>query len=226
LRSVCYNNCSLWLRQAGRSLLYEFPALGAGLALGTGPGFTPKGLRYSHRFQLSPCGHQGRKKASCADSVPQGRGGVPARRVTSFVCQAIVVPPDSSGARAALSSQPVSLGDTLLGVTTSAVLDGIVSPPELFPGSHPDLPDVIFFFRSNDVTQPCTGGRATTLRLRCDPLSPGSGTLAVPSKCPEGTCDGCTFHLLWVSPQGCPRCGPSHYRAIPGACIGGVQSSP
>ncbi|NXK43594.1 K1324 protein, partial [Piprites chloris] len=182
LRSLCYNNCSLALSLPGRTLLYEFPALGAGLALGTGPSFTPKGLRYSHRFQLSPCGHQGRKKASCADSVPQGRGGAPARRVTSLVCQAIVVPPE--GTRGAVSSQPVSLGDTLLGVTTSAVLDGVVSPPELFPGSHPDLPDVIFFFRSNDVTQPCTGGRATTLRLRCDPLSPGSGTLAVPRVTP------------------------------------------
>ncbi|XP_032566532.1 UPF0577 protein KIAA1324 homolog isoform X2 [Chiroxiphia lanceolata] len=225
LRSLCYNNCSLSLSLPGRTLLYEFPALGMGLGVGTGPSFTPKGLRYSHRFQLSPCGHQGRKKASCADSVPQGRGGAPARRVTSYVCQAIVVPPDSARARGAVSSQPVSLGDTLLGVTTSAVLDGVVSPPELFPGSHSDLPDVIFFFRSNDVTQPCTSGRATTLRLRCDPLSPLSGTLAVPSKCPEGTCDGCTFHLLWVSPQGCPHCAPSHYRAIPGACIGGVQKT-
>ncbi|XP_029821739.1 UPF0577 protein KIAA1324-like [Manacus vitellinus] len=210
LRSLCYNNCSLSLSLPGRTLLYEFPALGMGLEVGTGPSFTPKGLRYSHRFQLNPCGHQacpacarrvpgvcqachvcqacarravcpqGRKKASCADSVPQGRGGAPARRVTSYVCQAIVVPPDSAGARGAVSSQPVSLGDTLLGVTTSAVLDGVVSPPELFPGSHSDLPDVIFFFRSNDVTQPCTSGRATTLRLRCDPLSPPSGTLVVP----------------------------------------------
>ncbi|NWU88079.1 K1324 protein, partial [Onychorhynchus coronatus] len=131
-------------------------------------------------WHVAACSWHGRPQASCAESVPQARGGFPARRVTSLVCQAIVTNPDGTGTRAAVTSQPVSLGDTLLGVTTSAVLDGVASPPELFPGSHPDLPDLIFFFRSNDVTQPCTGGRATTLRLRCDPLGPGSGTLAVP----------------------------------------------
>ncbi|KAL2295473.1 hypothetical protein Nmel_017886 [Mimus melanotis] len=179
LRSLCYNNCSLALALPGRMLHFEFPSLGMGAGVGTGPSFTPKGLPYSHHFRLSLCGHQGRKMASCADNVTAGRGG-PARMVTSYVCQAIVVPPDITGARAAVSSQPISLGDHLLGVTTSSVLDSIVSPPELFPPGHPDLPDIIFFFRSNDMTQPCSGGRATTIRLRCDPLHLGTGTLAVP----------------------------------------------
>ncbi|KAI1230844.1 hypothetical protein IHE44_0008276, partial [Lamprotornis superbus] len=196
LRSLCYNNCSLALALPGRMLRFEFPSLGMGAGVGTGPSFTPKGLPYSHHFRLSLCGHQ-----------------------------AIVVPPDITGARAAVSSQPISLGDHLLGVTTSSVLDNIVSPPELFPPGHPDLPDIIFFFRSNDMTQPCSGGRATTIRLRCDPLHLGTGTLAVPSKCPEGTCDGCTFHFLWVTAEGCPRCSSSHHRPIVGACIGGVQKT-
>lgn len=43
------------------------------------------------------------------------------------------------------------------------------------------------------------------------------------SKCPEGTCDGCTFHLLWATAEGCPRCSANHFRAIVGACQGGVQ---
>ncbi|RMB99524.1 hypothetical protein DUI87_24261 [Hirundo rustica rustica] len=179
LRSLCYNNCSLALPLPGQVLRFEFPSLGMGAGVDTRPNFTPKGLRYSHHFRLSLCGHQGRKMASCADIVTAGRGS-PAHVVTSYVCQAILVPPDITGAHAAVSSQPVSLGDHLLGVTTSSVLDSIVSPPELFPPSHPDLPDIIFFFRSNDMTQPCSSGRATTIRLRCDPLRPGTGTLAVP----------------------------------------------
>lgn len=148
------------------------------------------------------------------------------------------------------------------------------------------------------MTQSCAGGRATTIRLRCDPLRPGTGGLAVPrwvlrrgnggaltapgrplspgvpvherreravpedlalgtaataslnvmprggrrhvcglhfgdshpstrvspySKCPEGTCDGCAFHLLWATAEGCPRCSANHFRAIVGACQGGVQ---
>uniref|UniRef100_A0A8C5T3V0 Endosome-lysosome associated apoptosis and autophagy regulator 1 n=1 Tax=Malurus cyaneus samueli TaxID=2593467 RepID=A0A8C5T3V0_9PASS len=49
--------------------------------------------------------------------------------------------------------------------------------------------------------------------------------LSLPSKCPEGTCDGCTFHFLWVTAEGCPRCSSSHHRPIVSACIGGVQKT-
>lgn len=69
---------------------------------------------YSRPTHMSCVSLQGRKMASCADNVTAGQGG-PARVVTSYVCQAILVPPDITGARAAVSSQPVSLGDHLLG---------------------------------------------------------------------------------------------------------------
>lgn len=58
LRSLCYNNCSLALALPGRMLHFEFPSLGRGARVDTGPSFTPKGLRYSHHFRLSLCGHQ------------------------------------------------------------------------------------------------------------------------------------------------------------------------
>ncbi|NXI34702.1 K1324 protein, partial [Galbula dea] len=227
LRSLCYNNCSFSLPLLGHILHYDFSALAPSTAFTSSPSFTAKGLKYFHQFNISLCGHQGRKMASCVDNVtdarlPPGEGDA-ARLVTAYVCQAIVVPPDVMGYKVAMSSQPVSLGDRLVGVTTSPTLDGITSSPDLFPPGHPDLPDIIFFYRSNDVTQPCSSGRATTIRLRCDPLSPGTGTLLVPSKCPEGTCDGCTFHFLWVTSQGCPLCSTSHYRPIVSACLGGIQ---
>ncbi|NXY85898.1 K1324 protein, partial [Alcedo cyanopectus] len=227
LRSLCYNNCTFSLPLPGRILHYDFSALAPGAAFASSPSFTAKGLKYFHQFNISLCGNQGRKTATCTDNVtdarlPPGEGDA-ARVVTSYVCQAIVVPPDVMGYKVAVSSQPVSLADRLLGVTTGPTLDGVTSPPELFPPGHPDLPDLVFFYRSNDVTQPCSSGRATAIRLRCDPLRPGTGTLSVPSKCPEGTCDGCTFHFLWVTGEGCPRCSASHYRPIVGACLGGTQ---
>lgn len=43
------------------------------------------------------------------------------------------------------------------------------------------------------------------------------------SSCPAGTCDGCTFHFLWESASGCPRCAEDDYHPIEGACKGGVQ---
>ncbi|NWW89622.1 K1324 protein, partial [Rhynochetos jubatus] len=222
LRSLCYNNCTFSLVLPGRILHYDFSALGTGTAFASGPSFTAKGLKYYHHFNISLCGNRGRKMASCTDNVTDARlpagEGDPARVVTSYVCQAILVPPDVMGYKTAVSSQPVSLADRVVGVTAGSTLDGITSPPEHFPPGHPDLPDIVFFYRSNDVTQPCSSGRATAIRLRCDPLRPGTGTLAVPSKCPEGTCDGCTFHFLWVTGEGCPRCSAGHYRPIVGAC--------
>uniref|UniRef100_A0A8B9TQA0 KIAA1324 n=1 Tax=Anas platyrhynchos TaxID=8839 RepID=A0A8B9TQA0_ANAPL len=210
----------------GRTLHYDFSALATSTAFASGPSFTSKGLKYFHHFNISLCGNHGRKVASCTDNVTDARlpdeGGT-GRVVTSHVCQAIVVPSDVVGYRAVVSSQPVSLADRVVGVTTSPTLDGITAPPELFPPANPELPDIIFFYRSSEVTQSCSGGRATTIRLRCDPLQPGTGSLAVPSKCPEGTCDGCTFHLLWATAEGCPRCSAGHFRAIVGACQGGLQ---
>ncbi|NXQ89789.1 K1324 protein, partial [Nyctibius grandis] len=119
LRSLCYNNCSFSLELRGHLLHYDFPALAAGAALATGPSFTAKGRRYFHHFSLSLCGHQGRKAATCTDNVTDARlpagAGAPSRVVTSYVCQAIVVPPDAVGYKTPVSSQPVSLADRLVG---------------------------------------------------------------------------------------------------------------
>ncbi|XP_014806816.1 PREDICTED: UPF0577 protein KIAA1324-like [Calidris pugnax] len=155
LRSLCYNNCSFSLALRGRVLRYDLSALAPGAAFASGPSFTAKGLKYFHHFNISLCGHQGRKLASCSDNVTDARlaggEGDPSRVVRSHVCQSILVPPDLVGYKTPVSSQPVSLADRLLGVTTASTLDGVTSPPEHFPPGHPDLPDIVFFYRSNDV---------------------------------------------------------------------------
>uniref|UniRef100_A0A8D0F114 Endosome-lysosome associated apoptosis and autophagy regulator 1 n=1 Tax=Strix occidentalis caurina TaxID=311401 RepID=A0A8D0F114_STROC len=103
----------------GRILHYDFSALAAGTAFASGPSFTAKGLKYFHHFNISLCGNQGRKMASCSDNVTDARlpagEGDPARVVTSYVCQSILVPPDVMGYKVAVSSQPVSLADRLVG---------------------------------------------------------------------------------------------------------------
>lgn len=43
------------------------------------------------------------------------------------------------------------------------------------------------------------------------------------SKCPAGTCDGCTFNFLWESSSACPICTEADYHSIEGACKGGMQ---
>lgn len=81
------------------------------------------------------CRRQGRKAASCTDNVTDARlpdEGGSGRVVTSHVCQAIVVPSDVVGHRAAVSSQPVSLADRLLGEPQTPPCPGaprVPSPP-------------------------------------------------------------------------------------------------
>ncbi|NXD15622.1 K1324 protein, partial [Nothocercus nigrocapillus] len=224
-RSLCYSDCSPALAPRGRPLRYDLSALAAPRAFASGPSFTSKGLKYFHLFNISLCGHHGWVAASCTDNMTETRArGPSSHAVTAHVCQAIVVPSDVLGHKGAVSSQPVSLADRLVGVTTGPTLDGIMAPPEHFPpAASAELPDVVFFYRANEVTQSCSSGRATAIRLRCNLLRPGAGTLAVPSKCPDGTCDGCTFHFLWETAEACPLCSTADYRAIVGACLGGIQ---
>lgn len=43
------------------------------------------------------------------------------------------------------------------------------------------------------------------------------------SKCPAGTCDGCTFYFLWESAEACPLCTEHDFHEIEGACKRGLQ---
>ncbi|XP_060087559.1 endosome/lysosome-associated apoptosis and autophagy regulator 1 isoform X1 [Heteronotia binoei] len=226
IHSLCYNDCHFSVSRIDRTLEFDFSALANTTSFSGDPSFTSKGLKYFHHFNISLCGNHGRKMATCTDNVTDirilGKEAESSRSATSYVCQSVIVPSDMMGYKTVVSSQPVSLADRLVGVTTESTLDNITSPVDYFPLKNVDLLDVIFFFRSNDVTQTCNNGRATAIRVRCDPLkSPGS--LSVPIKCPEGTCDGCTFHFLWETVEGCPLCSTDDYHAITSACVGGIQ---
>ncbi|XP_006034442.1 UPF0577 protein KIAA1324 homolog, partial [Alligator sinensis] len=227
IHSLCYNDCHFSVNKDGRTLEYDFSTLANSTSFTSGPSFTSKGLKYFHHFNISLCGNHGRKMAFCTDNVTDIRvpdGEVEfSKSVTSYACQSIVVPSDVMGYKTVVSSQPVSLADRFVGVTTETTLDRITSPPDYFPTENVVVPEVIFFYRSNDVTQSCNSGRATAIRMRCNPLKTGSGTLSMPRKCSDGTCDGCTFHFLWETAEACPLCSAYDYRAIVSACVGGIQ---
>ncbi|XP_033008391.1 UPF0577 protein KIAA1324 homolog isoform X2 [Lacerta agilis] len=227
IHSLCYSDCHLSVIADGRTLEYDFSALSNSTSFLVGPSFTTKGLKYFHHFNISLCGNHGRKMATCTDNVTDmhilGKETEFSKSTSSYVCQSIIVPSDVMAYKSVVSSQPVSLADRFVGVTRETTLDNITSFPDYFPAENVGLPDMIFFYRSSDVTQTCSAGRATAIRVRCDPLKPHSGVLSVPSKCPEGTCDGCTFHFLWETVEACPLCSADDYHAIISACVGGIQ---
>lgn len=229
IHSLCYNDCTFSVNTTTRTFDYNFLALGNTVSLAGGPSFTSKGLKYFHHFTLSLCGNQGKKMSVCTDNVtdlriPDGESGF-SKSISAYICQVVIIPSEVTGYKAGVSSQPVSLADRLIGVTTAMTLDGITSPAELFHPESLGIPDVIFFYRSNDVTQSCSSGRSTTIRLRCSPLKPAPGSLLLPSTCSDGTCDGCNFHFLWESVAACPLCSAADYHTIVSSCTAGIQKT-
>ncbi|CAG07479.1 unnamed protein product, partial [Tetraodon nigroviridis] len=214
--TACHSDCTLDVESAGgEQLHYDLSALSNVTAFQGSPRFTNKGLRYFHHFNISLCGGKG-KLATCVDNVTESGG-----RVRGYVCQATAVP---SGIRSQslVSTQPVLISDSLIGVSTDTMLSGISSPDWLFPSAN-GLQDVIFYFRSSVSTLACKEGRSASVRLRCNPAVSAKDLITVPSNCSEGTCDGCAFHFLWESQHACPLCTKNNYREIVSACIQGIQ---
>ncbi|XP_035238246.1 endosome/lysosome-associated apoptosis and autophagy regulator 1 [Anguilla anguilla] len=218
-KSACVSDCQLQLRPpGGEAVLYDFSPLANATSFLSGPRFTSKGLRYFHQFSIGLCGNKGRTLATCMDNVTES-----VSEVRGHVCQATVVPSEVRG-QSMVSSQPFSIGETLIGVTTESTLDHIDSPEEYFP-SKSSLPDVIFYYRTAEATKACKDGRSASIRLRCDPTVKETDRLALPSACPEGTCDGCSFHFLWQTQHACPLCSKSDYKEIVSACVEGIQKT-
>lgn len=224
VHSLCYNDCHFTASVARRKLEYDFSFLQNITFIGN-PSFTNKGVKFYHQFSISLCGNQGRKLATCSRNLNDTRGleNEPRPSLNSYVCQIIIIPSDAAGQNIFMSSQPIVLGDQLIGVTTETMLEKITSPVDLFPGEHADIKDVIFYYRSKEVTQSCVSGRTTTIRLRCNPQKTGVGAVSVPSNCSEGTCDGCAFHFMWETEQACPLCTANDFHIITSVCQHGIQ---
>uniref|UniRef100_A0AAQ6A5U7 MRH domain-containing protein n=1 Tax=Amphiprion ocellaris TaxID=80972 RepID=A0AAQ6A5U7_AMPOC len=201
--------------------LYNPPLLGSVGTLMNGPSFTSKGTKYFHQFNISLCGGQ---LAVCTDNVTdlsvsdaQREKGEGPSAVKTFICQSTIIPASGRGFHTALSSQSINLADTFLGATVDDNLDGIRVTPEMF------LLSVFWLLRSLEVTSSCQSGRSAVVTLRCNPEKSTKGDLSVPSQCPAGTCNGCTFNFLWESSGACPTCTERDYHQIEGVCKGGHQ---
>ncbi|KAM3934410.1 endosome/lysosome-associated apoptosis and autophagy regulator 1 [Leptodactylus fuscus] len=222
--TLCYNDCHLTVSAGEKKLQYDFSLL-QNITFAGKPSFTSKGVKFYHQFSISLCGNQGQKLATCTQNVSdtQGLGNEPS--LNSYVCQSTIIPSNVAGQNIFMSSQAVALGDQLIGVTTQAKLENITSPMDLFPGEHAATKDIIFYYRSKEVTQSCPYGRTTAIRLRCNPHKTGVGTVSVPSNCSEGTCDGCAFHFLWEAQQACPLCTAHDFQIITSVCQHGIQKT-
>uniref|UniRef100_A0A8C0C1B0 Endosome-lysosome associated apoptosis and autophagy regulator family member 2 n=1 Tax=Buteo japonicus TaxID=224669 RepID=A0A8C0C1B0_9AVES len=201
-------------------------------SLMSGPSFTSRGTKFFHFFNISLCGNEGKKMAICTDNITDvtlkdmvAESEDFSNFVGAFVCQSTIIPSDSKGFRTALALQSNSLADRFLGATVETMLENISIKADVFPPSPSKIPDVHFFYKSSTVTTSCENGRATVVTMRCNPNKPDQGELSVPSLCPAGTCDGCTFYFVWESAEACPLCTEQDYHEIEGACKKGFQET-
>ncbi|RXM99135.1 UPF0577 protein KIAA1324-like, partial [Acipenser ruthenus] len=230
--SFCFSDCIFSHTSDNQTLLYDFSQLSPVGSIMNGPSFTSRGTKYYHFFNISLCGHEGKRKAVCTDNVTdmavkdlQNESNEDTNIVETFICQSTIIPSDGRGFRTALSSQSISLADIFIGTTTDTTLDGITAKPDLFPDASKKIPDVHFFYRSPQATSSCDPGRTSVISLRCNPEKTYPGELTVPSKCPAGTCDGCAFNFMWESAEACPLCTEMDYHEIEGACRNGIQDT-
>ncbi|CAD5226641.1 unnamed protein product [Bursaphelenchus xylophilus] len=84
--------------------------------------------------------------------------------------------------------------------------------------------DVHFFFEpSPSKSSSCPNGTIGVVTTRCEPLVVTSPEVRLSRNCPDGTCDGCLFHVIIESSFACPICDPSDFDEIKGECLEGKQ---
>lgn len=84
--------------------------------------------------------------------------------------------------------------------------------------------DVHFFFEpTRSRSALCPNGTLGVVTTRCEPLAVTNPEVRLSRSCPDGSCDGCLFHVLVESSFACPLCEPRDFEEIVGECAGGRQ---
>ncbi|XP_059468673.1 endosome/lysosome-associated apoptosis and autophagy regulator family member 2-like isoform X2 [Neocloeon triangulifer] len=177
--------------------------------------FTASGAQYYHVFNISLCG---KIQAQCSNNVSYQMDGQTSQ-INSFVCRTTMVPSAWSEEEVILSTQSVTLGDELVAVTKDTTFMNMEVIEEFLTANT----SLHFYYTTPMATRSCPQGRTTVISLMCDPSKRGNGTIVLPSKCPDGTCDGCTFNFLWQTAVACPVCKEKDYKLVKGECTLGSQ---
>ncbi|VDM33476.1 unnamed protein product [Hydatigera taeniaeformis] len=188
--------------------------------------FTSQGYEFQHHFKLFLNTQKSDLRSNCVNSNQLDAN------VTAWICRETWTPvKDEFGADTYFRSRALSLGDVLVkGVQTNsseAFAKEINS--KLVNGgwkADDEGTDFHIFFQTKSSTNACPDGINTIVTLRCGEVDDVSNTLArvqIPPNCAVGTCDGCQYHFMVISPFACPICRLQDYRRIAGGCYGGVM---
>ncbi|XP_035825827.1 endosome/lysosome-associated apoptosis and autophagy regulator family member 2 [Aplysia californica] len=184
--------------------------------------FTASGTQYYHSFNISLCNHGNTPLPTCVNNVSADAVliGQPSY-LSSMVCRSTLVP-QGDPEKPVVSTQPVSLGTHLTKIVSNISL--LKQYEEEGLPSEDSERDIHFYYESGSTTSACPNGRVSIISLHCDPKQKGTGEIQLPPKCADGTCDGCTFHFLWLTRHACPACRKEDYKVVRGECVDGEQA--
>ncbi|KAL5967606.1 Endosome/lysosome-associated apoptosi and autophagy regulator family member 2 [Taenia solium] len=188
--------------------------------------FTSQGYEFQHHFNLFLNTHKSELRSNCINSNQYDNN------VTSWICRETWSPvKDESGAETYYRSRALSLGDVLARAVQTNSSDEFakeINSKLVIGGWKVDdtRTDYHLFFRTKSSTSACPDGISTIVTLRCGEIDGASNTSArvqIPPNCAVGTCDGCQYHFMMISPLACPICRMEDYHRIAGGCFGGVM---
>ncbi|EJD73672.1 hypothetical protein LOAG_18917, partial [Loa loa] len=208
--------------------------------------FAREGESYFHLYNISLLTENG---ANCKEIYTSTEYGSTSRSysmqtnqdqdntelVNAYICRSTAIPmhPIANATQRFYYISPVIIGDKILAITSERELNEYV---KLTDREEADInandnntsnksPDIHFFFGSSGPpTQLCQHGVYTAVTLKCDPRQVTEPLVKLPSNCPDGTCDGCLYHIIIYSLHACPICTDQDYSIIKGECINGMQS--
>ncbi|XP_068712559.1 endosome/lysosome-associated apoptosis and autophagy regulator family member 2-like isoform X1 [Montipora foliosa] len=217
--TVCHSNCSFSSKKHNRK--FDLSALNGAHTVTSAPSFTSRGFRYYHLFNVSLCG-QTHRDAFCHSNISLSSGKSEVFNLTSPVCRMTVIPDPH-----VITTQAMSLGEHLLGVYED-IDDNSTDKRSVFADEGGPVTNTsnffLFKFHGRSFTQACPNGRSVWVTLLCDSFVE-KGELNLPSKCPDGTCDGCRFEMLMRTKYACPVCSELDYTKVESSCVGGNKTT-
>ncbi|VDM97601.1 unnamed protein product, partial [Onchocerca ochengi] len=206
--------------------------------------FAREGASYFHLYNISLLTENGANcketyasseyaTSSLSYSIQTNQNQDDTGSVNAYICRSTSFPmhPTANVTQRLFYISPVVIGDKILAITSERQLNKYVKLTDREfdttgnNNTNNESPDIHFFFGSSGPsTQLCLHGVHTAVTLKCDPRQITEPLVKLPSNCPDGTCDGCLYHIIIYSSHACPICTDNDYSIIRGECINGMQS--
>lgn len=209
-KRICYSDCKFTLDGTD----YDLTPLKGFHTLDTSASFTELGNRFFKRFNISLCGTEEKMETICKADRMSNNVMEKTAEVKSLICRSTILPSGNQQ----ISTQVMSIGDVLLGITHEDTLNNLKDNFTKPRSDDLDVKDIKFFYHSPHTTSACPEGRSTIITLRCNPDAKANGTMEFVPECRDGTCDGCNFLILWNTEMACPSCTEKDYTSIEGSC--------